>query len=228
MKMPKRNRFGVAATACGALWAAACGGTFSLGDVSYHAGATGYGGSGGYAGMAASPTAGSGGTISRVISNAGGPGWIATELDICDIGNPSHGLSVASACALNPDFLPNPPTQEQFVASFVGDWIACSQPTIFGTDEFGIDLEPDGNFYELFWDGVCGVNRGGSVNAKGTWEVTMTTESNGQPHFQLYFHITGGGGLGGDVAVGFAGKLRLTTDTPLSPTDYVLWQGPVL
>jgi hypothetical protein len=176
---------------------------------------------------------GSGGALASTGGSGGYAGWGPLPDTTAHDGAPSialcaedpqspDGLSVDAACAVEATEIYHPTSNTDFVASFVGSWLTCKSPTIFGTDEVGIELTENGAWAKLYRDEPCGLRRGTGFDETGNWKIEYVGDGAAS---QLYFYIASDGWLGGDATVALPNKLRLTTDTLLT-TDYAFYGKP--
>lgn len=86
-------------------------------------------------------------------------------------------------------------TREDFVGALLGAWILCSDRSVFGTTEAGLEFTDDGRFYKLVATDT-GYARASGWDDAGTWTAQDASAFNGPGAFQLNLDLDGGGGIG--------------------------------
>lgn len=86
-----------------------------------------------------------------------------------------------------------PSTEKDFVEALAQQWLLCNAPSVFGTNEAGLAIDPDGTWYKLQRriDGSLAPMDG--WDNSGWWEVIDTSMMNGPGSYQLNLHISGSG-----------------------------------
>jgi hypothetical protein len=85
------------------------------------------------------------------------------------------------------------PTQDELVDRLVGTWLVCNAPSVFGTNEVGMQIGSDGRWWKL------GRNPAGQLTPmpgwgdQGSWDIIDTSGMNGPGVFQVNFHVDGSG-----------------------------------
>jgi hypothetical protein len=85
------------------------------------------------------------------------------------------------------------PTKQSFISDVVGVWLLCRTPSVFGTNEQGLEISPDGSWFKLALDsaGLLVARRG--WGNEGTWAAVDTSAMNGPGTYQLNLKIDGEG-----------------------------------
>jgi hypothetical protein len=85
------------------------------------------------------------------------------------------------------------PTEQGFISDVVGDWLLCRTPSVFGSNEQGLEISADGSWFKLAPDsaGRPVIMRG--WGNEGTWSVVDTSVMNGAGAYQLNLKIDGEG-----------------------------------
>jgi hypothetical protein len=91
-------------------------------------------------------------------------------------------------CALTEQLIPRPMTHDAFIQALVGDWALCGQTSLFLTNESGLRIAPDGNWYKLYDMGGT-LYPGQGVGEQGTWYVLDPNGQNGLETFQVNFVV---------------------------------------
>jgi hypothetical protein len=115
------------------------------------------------------------------------------------------------------------PTEQAFISDVVGDWRLCRTPSVFGTNEQGLEISPDGRWFKLAADsaGLPEAVRG--WGNEGTWTAVDTSAMNGPGTYQLNLKIDGEGTvLTLPVFSSGPPKMRLSNDG-LYTADYAPW-----
>ncbi len=83
-----------------------------------------------------------------------------------------------------------PATEAEFRSAIMGTWLVCGTPSMFGTDEAGLEIRADGRWAKLYRVSNSTLLRGEG----GTWETIDTSSVNGgRPTFQLNLNHDGDG-----------------------------------
>jgi hypothetical protein len=85
------------------------------------------------------------------------------------------------------------PTQDEFVARLVGTWMVCNAPSVFGTNEVGMQIRSDGRWSKLTRNPAGHLTPIPGWGNQGTWEIIDTSAMNGPGVFQVNFHVDGSG-----------------------------------
>jgi hypothetical protein len=85
------------------------------------------------------------------------------------------------------------PTEDEFVGLLVGTWVVCNAPSVFGTNEVGMQIGSDGRWSKLARNPAGELTPIPGWGNEGTWEVTDTSAMNGPGVFQVDFHVDGSG-----------------------------------
>lgn len=73
-------------------------------------------------------------------------------------------------------------------------WLLCATPSVFGTQEAGLDITADGRWSKLATASDGTLVRATGWNQEGTWESLDNSAMNGgSPTYQLNLHIDGSG-----------------------------------
>lgn len=86
-----------------------------------------------------------------------------------------------------------PATEQEFVQKIVGTWLLCKKPSAFGKDDAGLLISSDGGWARLVRNKAGDLVPASDLNSRGTWQVIDDSQMNGQPVFQINFHVPGGG-----------------------------------
>ena len=97
------------------------------------------------------------------------------------------------ACAAVENGIEPTPTERRFVELFVGIWSLCNTPSVFGSDDAGLEIAADGHWWKLADDLAGGLTRAEGWGNEGTWAVLDTSVMNGPGHYQLNLAIDGSG-----------------------------------
>jgi hypothetical protein len=120
--------------------------------------------------------------------------YVRTDATISDDANDSasYPTDTAACMAIENGVAPTP-TEDVFVELLVGVWSLCGTPSVFGTDEAGLEISADGHWWKLQSDESGGMARIEGWNNEGTWETIDTSVMNGPGVYQLNLHIDGSG-----------------------------------
>jgi hypothetical protein len=125
-------------------------------------------------------------------------------------------------CRLAEDGASSITTLVELRAHFVGRWLHCAGPVIFGReDAAGLRIDADGTFRFLFEEPDAGLVDGVGFDNVGVWSVIDVSDVNGDgPNaFQVNLDIPGiGGNAVFPVFATAPPKMRLAT--MLGPSDY--------
>jgi hypothetical protein len=101
-----------------------------------------------------------------------------------------------AACALTPHGQRKACSVAEFRDLFVGTWLACSSPSVFGTtDDVGLEITPDGHWYKLVADANGNAVPASGWGHEGSWETVDTSVENGPCAYQVNLNIDGSGGV---------------------------------
>jgi hypothetical protein len=89
------------------------------------------------------------------------------------------------------DSVPQGNTRADFYAQIEHAWLVCSDPTVFGTHEDGIEFRNDGTWSKLAYQGDGTFRRLTGSDNTGTWVVLDLSAMNGGD-WQLDFHAGDG------------------------------------
>jgi hypothetical protein len=79
------------------------------------------------------------------------------------------------------------------VARLVGTWLGCTQTSVFGTEEVGIQVSSSGRWAKLTENGAGRLTPLSGWGNEGSWDVVDTSTMNGPGVFQVNLHIDGSG-----------------------------------
>ena len=88
--------------------------------------------------------------------------------------------------------LSGPPDAAAFCGAIDGVWLSCGG-SVFGTEEVGIELALEGQWYKLYVDPSGQLVRRSGFDDAGWWEASDWSAANGRPTYGLSFHIHGSG-----------------------------------
>lgn len=100
-----------------------------------------------------------------------------------------------AACSVPAHGSYDPQTEQAFVDHVVGTWAVCSHPSIFGTDDAGLQIKADHQWTKLTRNPNGHLVPASGWHAAGTWDVVDVSGMNGRPTFQINLKIDGGGTL---------------------------------
>jgi hypothetical protein len=139
----------------------------------------------------------------------------APEVDQCDL--PVDG-----------SYLPS--SEAEFRDAMTGAWLLCGAPSLFGTEEAGLELRADGRWSKLQWTSGGALVRAAGPTNEGSWDTMDISEMNGRDLFQIELALDGGGFItivpvfaGGDS---YVTKVRMDNFATFV-ADYVPTDGPV-
>jgi hypothetical protein len=81
---------------------------------------------------------------------------------------------------------------QDFVNHVIGTWLVCSEPSVFGTDDAGLQISADGHWAKLFRDAAGHLVAGVGSQQRGSWEAVDDSAMNGRPMFQINLQLGGG------------------------------------
>lgn len=96
-----------------------------------------------------------------------------------------------SACK-NPIGTAQPATLADFEIKVEGAWVLCASPSVFGTQESGLEIRPDHRWSKLDLQHGRLVREQGWGN-EGSWNARDDTQENGPGSYQINFTIDGSG-----------------------------------
>lgn len=70
-------------------------------------------------------------------------------------------------------------------------WVVCSEPSVFGTTDAGLQITADGKWAKLVRDPAGHLVEATGLRDSGTWEALDDSAMNGHPAFQINL-MTGG------------------------------------
>jgi hypothetical protein len=119
-----------------------------------------------------------------------------------------------TACSTAGKKVYSPTTIEDFTNRFLGTWLACNKPSIFNTDDAGLQINSDHHWTKL----VRGVGNklvaASGPRSGGTWEII-----DGPTQFQLNLTVAGAGTV---ITVPvFVGTAMLMNNEGMLATTYV-------
>lgn len=85
------------------------------------------------------------------------------------------------------------PTMEEFVGRLEGTWLVCDAPSVFGTNEVGMQIRNDGRWSKLSRNPTGQLTAMRGWGNEGTWETIDASGMNQPGVFQVDFHIDGSG-----------------------------------
>jgi hypothetical protein len=85
------------------------------------------------------------------------------------------------------------PTQQAFIKDVVGDWLLCGTTSVFGTNEQGLEISPDGSWSKLTLNPAGRPVAMRGWGNQGAWSVVDTSAMNGPGTYQLNLKIDGEG-----------------------------------
>lgn len=86
-----------------------------------------------------------------------------------------------------------PVTQAEFESRIAHAWQLCAAPSVFGTDEAGLEIRSDHRWSKLARSADGRYVRMQGWGNEGTWDSLDTSSMNGPGYWQLNLHIDGGG-----------------------------------
>lgn len=106
---------------------------------------------------------------------------------------PKPTMDALADCSKPETGIYRPSTEDDFVEAVAGAWLLCKAPSVFGTNEAGLYIDPDGGWSKLerLKDGSLAPMAGWDNN--GWWEVVDTSMMNGPGSYQLNLKIASGG-----------------------------------
>lgn len=135
---------------------------------------------------ASDATASASSTSTTTVAEAGPfvpPSW-TTDAGTCD---------VAALCAQSGVVIAQPAPQQALTSALAGNWALCEQTSVFGTQEAGLSITADGNWYKLSVSGGVPTPETGFDN-QGTWTLyDVNGDSGSGQAFQLNLDIAGSG-----------------------------------
>ena len=118
-------------------------------------------------------------------------------------------------------------TKQAFIDYIVGNWLVCSQPSVFGSSEDGLQISRNGHWAKLTRTSDGRLVAGTSSRTEGTWKVIDTSAMNGHTTFQLNLKIDGSGTVT-TIPELSAGVTRMHLDNNgVFEADYVPTSQPV-
>lgn len=88
-----------------------------------------------------------------------------------------------------------PASEAEFRTVMTRAWVLCGTPSVFGTNEDGLEIRADGRWSKLYRNYFGSLVRGTDPSDRGTWETFDTSAMNGRPTFQLNLNVDEGGGV---------------------------------
>jgi hypothetical protein len=64
-------------------------------------------------------------------------------------------------------------------------WLVCSEPSVFGTTDAGLQITADGHWAKLVRDTAGHLVKATGLRDSGTWEALDDSAMNGRPVFQI-------------------------------------------
>ena len=84
------------------------------------------------------------------------------------------------------------PTKQDFLKAFVGTWLLCQRPSVFGTNEVGLQIDANGRWAKLTRNSEGQLETITGLGNQGTWTVPDTSAMNGPGSFQVNLNEAGG------------------------------------
>jgi hypothetical protein len=131
-----------------------------------------------------------------------------------------------AACSLAGKEAYEPRTQHEFRTRVVGTWLACSQPSIFNTDDAGLQIDANGHWAKLVRDSSGRLLASSGYENAGTWQVEDDSAANGRPTFQINFRVEGSGTV--ITIPKFVGTATRMDNNGFWATTYVPTSEPVI
>jgi hypothetical protein len=107
---------------------------------------------------------------------------------------PTEDAGTPAACAepFTPGDLICSATDLQAIV--VGTWLLCAVPSVFGTNEAGLEVNADGQWYKLIANPDGTLSRASGNRQNGTWIATVPSEC---AYDLVVFTLGGDGGIDG-------------------------------
>jgi DNA-binding SARP family transcriptional activator len=119
----------------------------------------------------------------------------------------------------------NPANEADFLQGLIGTWLLCQAPSVFGTNEVGIEIAANGQWSKLTRTSAGQLVRVIGWGNQGTWEIDAATT---QPPFQVNFQINGSGTVYTEpVFSSGVPKMRLNNEG-VFVADYVPTTEPIV
>jgi hypothetical protein len=99
---------------------------------------------------------------------------------------------VPAACTAAAHGASNPTTLADFKTRMTRTWLVCSNPSVFGTTDAGLQITADGRWVKLVRNSAGHLVEATGLRDSGTWEALDDSAMNGHPAFQINL-MTGGG-----------------------------------
>jgi hypothetical protein len=100
--------------------------------------------------------------------------------------------AVPAACTAAPHGTSNPTTLAEFKSRITRTWLLCSAPSVFASNDAGLQITSDGHWSKLVRDKAGRLVTGSGLHDGGTWQALDDSAMNGRPVFQLNL-MTGNG-----------------------------------
>jgi hypothetical protein len=92
---------------------------------------------------------------------------------------------VPAACTAAAGGASNPTSLADFKARITRTWRVCSEPSVFGTTDAGLQITADGKWAKLVRDPAGHLVKATGLRDSGTWEALDDSAMNGRPVFQI-------------------------------------------
>src|SRR5207248_2728961 len=93
--------------------------------------------------------------------------------------------ALPATCSTPPHGTANPTTLAEFKSRITRTWLLCSESSVFGTKDAGLQITADGQWSKLVRDTQGRLVAGSGLHDSGTWEALDDSAMNGRPAFQL-------------------------------------------
>jgi hypothetical protein len=132
-----------------------------------------------------------------------------------------------ATCSVSEQGVLATPTEDAFINDFVGIWLLCKTPSVFGTDEVGLQISRDGTWSKLTRNPAGQLIAVAGWGNEGTWTVLDSSMTGAPGHYQVNLNIDGEGTeITLPIFSSGPPKMRLTDDA--NPADYVPTSEPVV
>lgn len=92
---------------------------------------------------------------------------------------------VPAACTAAAHGSSNPTSLADFKSRMTRTWVVCSNPSVFGTTDAGLQITADGRWAKLVRNTTGQLVQGTGLRDSGTWEALDDSAMNGRPVFQI-------------------------------------------
>jgi hypothetical protein len=92
---------------------------------------------------------------------------------------------VPAACTAAAHGASNPTSLADFKARMTRTWLVCSNPSVFGTTDAGLQITADGHWAKLVRNSAGHLVEAAGLRDSGTWEALDDSAMNGHPAFQI-------------------------------------------